>query len=201
LIRPEEKSAMKTVSDLGTAAGSVQPRINLTLFLAALVSLVFVNLAPAQDNQFAYIANVGVSQVSGFKIDSIAGGLTEVPGSPFNSATSGVTSVAVDQAGGFVYATNGFASDNNVSGFRIDPLSGRLAPIPGSPFATSAGPRSVAITGSGKFAYVANQGTNNVSAFRIEQQGGRKLSFVGRGRSFGTVRLGDQPVLQRCIGI
>ena len=170
---------MKSVSDIRPPAGPIEPRLNFTFYLAALISLSFVNLAPAQENEFAYVANVQVNQVSGFKIDPIAGGLTAVPGSPFTSATSGVTSVAIDQAGGFVYATNGFASDNNVAGFRIDPLSGRLTPVPGSPFATGAGPRSIAITGSGKFAYVANQGTNNVSAFTIEKQSGRLLPVPG----------------------
>jgi len=181
---------MKTVSDLRTSAVPMKPRTNLTLSLAALVSLSIVNLALAQENQFAYVANVAVNQVSGFKIDPITGGLTAVPGSPFTSATSGVTSIAVDQVGGFVYATNGFSSDHYVTAYRIDPLSGRLTPIPGSPFATGGAPRAIAITGSGKFAYVANQGTNNVSAFRIDQQTGKLLPVPGSPFAAGTVPSG-----------
>ena len=38
-----------------------------------------------------------------------------IAGSPFSTGKSGSTSVAVDPAGRFVYATNQFAGDNDIS--------------------------------------------------------------------------------------
>ena len=63
------------------------------------------------------------------------------------------------------------AVDNNVSGYRIDATSGALTPIAGSPFPAGSFPRSVVVDPGGKFAYVANQVSNNVSAFRINESG------------------------------
>jgi hypothetical protein len=51
--------------------------------------------------------------------------------------------VAVDPSGKFAYVTN--VNDNNVSGYTIDPSTGALTAIAGSPFAAGGGPFSVAI--------------------------------------------------------
>ena len=50
------------------------------------------------------------------------------------------------QAGTFVYVANEF--DNNVSGYSIDPATGVLTPVSGSPFAAGTQPRSCGSTGS-----------------------------------------------------
>jgi YD repeat-containing protein len=44
--------------------------------------------------------------------------------------------------------------------------------VPGSPFATGQNPLSVTVDPSGRFVYVANQGSNNVSAYTINQTTG-----------------------------
>ena len=54
----------------------------------------------------------------------------------------------------FVYVANG--TDGTVSGYTMNPVSGALFAIAGSPFAAGAEPISVAVDPSGKFAYVAN---------------------------------------------
>src|SRR4029077_8532408 len=76
--------------------------------------------------RFAYIAtSVGISANT---IDT-SGALASIGGSPFGGSVANVT---VDPSGRFLYAS-GF-NVNNVSGFTIDPLSGALTPITGSPF-------------------------------------------------------------------
>ena len=50
----------------------------------------------------------------------------------------------MDSTGKFAYVVNNV--DNNVSAYTIDPTTGALTAIAGSPFATGAGPVSVAIT-------------------------------------------------------
>jgi 6-phosphogluconolactonase (cycloisomerase 2 family)/uncharacterized membrane protein len=137
-------------------------------------------------DQFAYVAEQDTGKVLGYVVHPATGKLTPIEGSPFKTGSSGSTSVAVDPAGRFLYATNQFAGDNNVSGFRIDCDSGKLTPIPGSPFASGSGPTAVAIDPSGRFAYVANLGTNNVSAYTINQETGRLVQVSGSPYAAGT---------------
>jgi probable HAF family extracellular repeat protein len=137
-------------------------------------------------NQFAYVADQGSGNILGYVVNNVNGKLTPVSGSPFTTGKSGSTSVAVDPAGKFLYATNQYAGDNDISGFRIDGDSGRLTPIPGSPFASGSGPTAVAIDPSGRFAYVANLGTNNVSAYTIEEKSGRLSPVTGSPFAAGT---------------
>jgi len=53
----------------------------------------------------------------------------------------GAVSVAVAPEGGFVYVVN--ADSNNVSGYTINPTTGALTAISGSPFAAGSRPFSV----------------------------------------------------------
>ncbi len=137
-------------------------------------------------NQFAYVADQGSGKVLGYIVNSANGKLTPIAGSPFNTGKSGSTSVAVDPAGRFLYATNQFAGDNDISGFQIDCGSGKLTPIPGSPFKAGSGPTAVAIDPSGRFAYVANLGSNNVSAYTIDEKSGRLVPVAGSPFPAGT---------------
>jgi 6-phosphogluconolactonase len=161
----------------------------------ALPSMLLVASAPrlaaAQNehcpgDQFAYVAEQDAGKVLGYIVNSTNGKLTPIAGSPFITGSSGSTSVAVDPAGRFLYATNQFAGNDDVSGFRIDCDSGKLTPIPGSPFPSGAGPTAVAIDPSGRFAYVANLGTNNVSAYTINQETGRLVQVSGSPYAAGT---------------
>lgn len=136
-------------------------------------------------NQFAYVADQGSGKVLGYIVGA-NGKLTPIAGSPFSTGKSGSTSVAVDPAGRFVYATNQFAGDNDISGFQIDCDSGKLTPIPGSPFKAGSGPSAVAIDPSGRFAYVANLGSNNVSAYTIDEKSGRLVPVAGSPFPAGT---------------
>ena len=78
--------------------------------------------------------------------------------------------MAVDLSGKFVYVTNFFG--NNISGYAIDPVTGALAAIAGSPFSVEANPYFVAVESSGKFVYVANLFDNNISGYRINSATG-----------------------------
>src|SRR5215813_3417051 len=104
------------------------------------------------------------------------GVLSPVPGSPF--ATGG------DGAGGGAFASNrlttavvknflfaGNSGSNNVSAFSIDPVTGVLTSVPGSPFATggTAGGvgMSLTTTPDDKFLLVANGASMTISVFSI----------------------------------
>jgi 6-phosphogluconolactonase len=177
---------MPTLHSLRTSGNWLKSVICLTLTL----SPVFLTAtATAQSgspcnntvgsHEFAYVANEDGSNVSGYIIHAANGHLTPVEGSPFYTGKSGPTSVAVNQAGTFLYVTNHDARDNDVAGFSIDCETGRLTPVPGSPFAAGSGPSAITIDPSGRYAYVSNSGSNNVSAFHIDENSGRLMPVSG----------------------
>jgi 6-phosphogluconolactonase len=139
-----------------------------------------VGLAMDPGGHFLFVANQGSNNISVFSIGSSAS-LTAVAGSPFASgvpptplspATATPTSVAVDGSGKFVYVAN--QGQNTLSGFNLDTSTGALTAVPGSPFAAGTAPTGVtAVTtaSNGAVVYVANEGSNNVSAFTINTDG------------------------------
>jgi len=137
-------------------------------------------LTAQHNNQYAYVAIADSGQVFGYRLNATNGNLTSVEGSPFpNSNYAGLSSIAADPAGRFLYATSQYAPDNkNVIGFRIDRPTGRLCPLPGSPFGAGAVASAIAIDPSGRFAYVANYGGSSVSAFKIDQRDGGLLPIA-----------------------
>ena len=124
-----------------------------------------------------YVANEAFlrATVSAYHIGD-NGALTSVTGSPFPAGIE-PTSVAVDLFGRFVYVANQAAgSVGNVSAYRIEPATGALRPVAGSPFAAGIQPLSVAVDFFGRFVYVANNGSfpfsnSGVSAYRIGDNG------------------------------
>src|SRR2546425_661260 len=77
----------------------------------------------------------------------------------------------------FAYVAN--ANSNNVSGDTIDAATGALTDIPGSPFATTGAPQSLAVDPAGRFAYVAQTNTNDVSAYTIDATTGALTVIPG----------------------
>ena len=59
----------------------------------------------------------------------------------------------------------------------MDPLAGTLTPISGSPFAAGTNPSSLAMA-HGQL-YVANQGSNNISAFAVDFNSGALTPVPG----------------------
>ncbi len=138
-----------------------------------------------------FIPHWGVG-VSG--INSATGGL----GNEYSGDGSDIPSaVATHPSGKFVYITD--ASSSYVTGYSIDSTTGDMTRIPGTPFgdqcahvttcfptgpsstpyATGSLPESIAIDPSGKFAYVGNMHSNNISAFTIDATTGAFAPIVG----------------------
>ena len=84
----------------------------------------------------------------------------------------------------FVLVAN--SGSNNVSAYTINPASGALAAVSGSPFGTGSSPMSVSTDLAGRFAYVANNGSNNISAFGINQTTGVLSAVTGSPFAAGT---------------
>lgn len=116
--------------------------------------------------------------VSAFSVAS-DGALTAVAGSPFATGGTGnrgglfsSNRIGVAVVGNFLFASN--SGSNDVSVFTIDPNSGSLTPVDGSPFATGGvGRRGIAVspTPDGSFLMAANSDSNNITVFSIASNG------------------------------
>jgi 6-phosphogluconolactonase len=148
-----------------------------------------VALAITPSGKFLYVATPNLQSVFGYLVTS--GGLQPVPNSPV-LVDVGPVSIAVDPAGHFLYVANFIA--NTLSVLAIDPNSGALIAIAGSPFITCTStttactnnPVWVAIHPSGKFLYTANKGTSNVSVFSIASTTGVPTQITGSPFATGT---------------
>ena len=131
---------------------------------------------------FAYVANWGSDDVSAYAIDG-AGALTPIICSGITCignnfpAGSLPNSVTVDPSGKFVYVANWSSGPGSISAYAIDG-AGALTPIIcsgitciGNNFPAGTGPFSVTVDPSGKFVYVANQISADVSAYAIDGAG------------------------------
>jgi len=137
--------------------------------------------------KFAYVVTGGAGipfNVAMYTIEASTGALTSTGA----IATGGVpVSVAVDPAGKFVYVaaqniTPGLAG--TVFMYTINTTTGALASI--GTIAAGTYPASVAVDPSGKFAYVANFGSNDVSMYTID-------GATGALTSTGTIAAGTGP--------
>jgi 6-phosphogluconolactonase len=127
--------------------------------------------------RFLYISstnNAGTAAaIVGFGVNATTGALTPIPGSPFTAPNGG--KLLVNPSGSFVYQVgpDQTTSATEIFAFSIDAGTGALIPVTGSPFspASATQPFAMGIDSSGKFAYVANTGTNNISVLAINGTG------------------------------
>jgi 6-phosphogluconolactonase len=150
----------------------------------------------AQSVGFVYVASPGQpGNVSAYTIDVTTGALTPVPGSPFPAGLNS-RSVAVDPTGHFAYVVNGGSgldTSGSISAYTIDPETGALTQVPGSPFTVGGQPGSVAVDRTGQFAYVVGGGLGgdipgSISAYTIDPETGALTQVPG-----SPFTLGGQP--------
>ena len=116
------------------------------------------------DPNFVYVANGTLGSISAFKVNS-DDSLTELTGSPFAAGTN-IVFVAGRGTERILMASD--AGANKLLAFKIA-NDGTLTPFPGSPFAVGAQPGPIAFTSfSNTFVYIANRGSNNISAFKVD---------------------------------
>jgi len=137
--------------------------------------------------QFAYTANNGSGNVSGFSINPTTGFLTPIPGNPVAVGPS-PAQVGLTPNGKFAYIPN--SSGRQIAAFTIDPASGALTPIPGSPFATPfvKGPTypGVAVEPQGRFLYMTSISDDQVAGFSINANSGALTPVPGSPYAAGT---------------
>jgi len=95
---------------------------------------------------FLYTANVQDGTISAFTADDATGVLTPVNGSPYTSGTSvwGLSQILTPSGNFFLYAADPEAE--TVTAYTINPNTGALTPLQGSPFAAGDAPMLLTIT-------------------------------------------------------
>lgn len=108
----------------------------------------------------------------GFDVGATSGALEALEGSPFSTdigSDAFAVNLAVEPRGEYLYTT-AFTTTRHVSGYAIEPNSGALAPVPGSPLQAPS-PYSVAVDLLGHFVYVGND-TGELSIFSLDRADG-----------------------------
>ncbi len=93
-----------------------------------------------------------------------------------------VTSVILDcktDRGRFAYAV----APTSIFAFRVDQATGVLSPVSGSPFTTPSTVNTIAVTPSGKFAYVSSLTANSIYAYSIDSLTGALAQLPGATQS------------------
>jgi len=145
-------------------------------------------LAITPDGRYLYVTNHGEDTISVFSINAMSGALTAVSGSPFDlfvddeDCGSQPFGVAIGGSGRFLYvADNGCDA---VSAFSIDPSTGLLTELPGSPYFVVAGDcfagvNEATVDFTGRFLYVADQSCGAVTGFSIDTSSGGLTEMNG----------------------
>jgi DNA-binding beta-propeller fold protein YncE len=135
--------------------------------------------------KFLYVSNLNdeFGTVSAYTIDSTTGVLSPIAGSPFPTQSNfpGPNRMAIGGGGKFLYVgmSGTVNANNSVSAFAIDPNTGALTQITGSPFLTGSDPQGIATDPSGKFLYTANLQDTTLSAFTVDGSSGTLTPISG----------------------
>lgn len=144
--------------------------------------LLFCAITAFAQNNFVYTNdNFSPNTVSAFKVSPSNGALTLVPGSPFLTGGNGgardvspeTITTATQGTHGFLYAANG--SSGTISAFAIDPKTGTLAAVSGSPFAagTPSSNTTISLGASpdGRFLFEVDESSTLIRTFNIAASG------------------------------
>src|ERR1041385_6670026 len=143
--------------------------------------LLFAMTAFAQNNFVYTNDNFFPNTVSVFKVSPSNGALTLIPGSPFltggngggNDVNAENTTTATQGTASFLYAANNGSS--TISAFAINPKTGTLTPVPGSPFQvgpnTSGSTMSLTASPNGQFLFQVDESSTAIRTFNIGTNG------------------------------
>jgi 6-phosphogluconolactonase (cycloisomerase 2 family) len=147
------------------------------ILINSLLLFLFAFTAFAQGS-FVYTNNnlEGPNSISAFSVDAF-GTLTEIPGSPFltGGRASGSGAYSTNRiviAGDLLFASNSFSFD--ISVFSIDPTTGNLTPVAGSPFPSGVlggNGISLAVTPDQRFLFAGGTDSGDINSFSIGPNG------------------------------
>ncbi len=146
--------------------------------------------------QFISVANESDNTLSLFTINQNNGQLSELSILASRSMPSAVTYYSdtseVMITPRFAYVVNGnITTGNSVSAYSINASNGTLSSL-SSPIATGTGPSAIASDPAGRFAYVSNSNSSNISGYTINQTTGVLSQITGSPFSLDTLSFGPE---------
>lgn len=126
------------------------------------------------NGKFLYSATRTVDTAPIYRIDPKTGWLSETPGSHFDTRLRSPFSYGFHPSGKFLYVAG---RGGGIAGFHVNPETGDLGYVPGSPFKSGERTRCLTVHPSGKFVYASNAYTNDISAYRIDQKTGTLIQL------------------------
>lgn len=126
-------------------------------------------------NLFAAIPNTSDNTVSVYNVNQTTGAFTPVSGSPFPTGSVPNFAAFSPLASGNLFAAIANFNDNTVSVYEVNQTTGAFTSVPGSPFLTGTTPYSVQfspLVSGNLFAAVANNSSNNISVYEVNQTTG-----------------------------
>lgn len=128
------------------------------------------------NNSFLYAANDGDGTITGFVINTQTGALTPIAQPPFPAGNqNGDFSLTASPDGRFLFATDEIFPGIQV--LAIDPQTGLLSEIPGSPFLAAGRSQGLKVSPNGRFLVAGLKFSNLVETFAIASDG--SLTAVG----------------------
>jgi 6-phosphogluconolactonase (cycloisomerase 2 family) len=132
--------------------------------------------------RYLIVSNENSVNVTVYSIDS-AGAISAVPGSPF---TTGVypQPVTIDSSGRFVFVPDYMDGQSGaIHVFALDPATGNLTAVAGSPFPAGRGVWKVVLNNSASVAYAADFNSFDVATFAVDPGTGALTSQSVRNTS------------------
>ncbi|HLJ86533.1 MAG TPA: beta-propeller fold lactonase family protein [Candidatus Angelobacter sp.] len=143
------------------------------IFAALLALLAFGAGCSKTNNNSVYVLGQGTNDVFGFK-QNASGALQPFTGTPLSATGSVPVAVLIHPSRQFAYIAN--FSDGTITVLIRNVGNGELSvpPLPPNtintppPIIAGTNPVSMALTADGRFVYVLNQGSNDISAFTVD---------------------------------
>jgi len=138
-------------------------------------------------SSYAFVVNQGSNNISVYSL-WVAPVLQYSPGAfltllttvPLPANVVNPSAITLDPSGRFVYIAAGPAGTaGTLTAYQLDPASGGLTEIAGSPYPVDFDPVSVLTDPSGAWLYVVNSNSNNVSVFSINSATGALSPAAG----------------------
>jgi 6-phosphogluconolactonase len=132
-------------------------------------------IAVVPSGKFAYVTDAAFGWIYIHGIDAASGALSRPI--TFTSIGSRADFLTIDPSGRFLYVTD---DTDSVRTLAIDPSTGMFSEVTGSPFGqTGAAPGTMQLDPLGKFGYVANFASRNVSAYMMDTSTGALSEVPG----------------------
>jgi 6-phosphogluconolactonase (cycloisomerase 2 family) len=139
-------------------------------------------ITPNNSYVYASLGSLGVQVLTLGSGGALAPGAQPTILAPFKNSISPLDQgTASDPNSAFL-----FVAETN-TGLRVFSIGsgGSLQEVSGSPYAVGTGPRAVSLDATGSYVYVANFGSNNISAFTLTPASGKLTAVAGSPFSSG----------------